>query len=111
MPDPELSEERDKSQGRFARKNVASTSCLSTPLCVATNRGFLSGYRLAGAMIWNRDASRGGFICSQADVTTLLIDLVLVPVFAEDLNDRAGFSRGKNFVTHQTETEMRTASL
>jgi hypothetical protein len=44
---------------------VASTSCLSTPLCVATNRRMLLRVPIRRALIWNRDALRGWFICLQ----------------------------------------------
>ena len=37
------------------------------------------------------------------DVTTLLMNVLVVPVFAEDLDDRGIFTRQELHITHQTE--------
>ena len=89
------------SHGRLAQipapQNVASTSCLSTPLCVATSAECFRGSRFPGAVIWNRDALRGWSICLQDDMTTLLMDLTTVPMFADRLNDRAARKVARDF--------------
>ena len=69
-----------------------------------------------GAVIGNREALREWFICLQDDMTTLLMDLAIVPMFAERLNDRAARELARDFHVARTSSRtrrrrMRTASF
>ena len=78
-------------------------------VCGHQPQNAIEGADSQGKVIWNREALRERFICLQDNMTAFLMDLAIVPMFAERLNDstaggRAGFSC-KNFITHKAEAD------
>ena len=85
-------------------------------LCGHQPQNAIEGADSQGKVIWNREALRERFICLQDDMTTLLMDLAIVPMFAERLNDRAAREVARDFHVVRTSSRtrrrrMRTASF